>query len=169
MAKKQAWLTKNKRKAFYAAVAADSFRDGVKSLLQVSFLFTKHIQDCYIKASLYVKHYHNCLVVKKSSVYMDDVTNRKGILGVYVYYITGYFIKRSSSGLWNYETSQTDSVLSEQDSILNKRGIYGATLDTLEISSIVCYHKRHSVSENIFALIENWKCLIYIFCKEKAI
>ncbi|XP_008936806.1 PREDICTED: solute carrier family 12 member 1 isoform X2 [Merops nubicus] len=38
MARKQAWLTKNKRKAFYAAVAADSFRDGVKSLLQASGL-----------------------------------------------------------------------------------------------------------------------------------
>ncbi|XP_058703189.1 solute carrier family 12 member 1 isoform X1 [Poecile atricapillus] len=38
MEKKQAWLTKNKRKAFYAAVAADSFRDGVKSLLQASGL-----------------------------------------------------------------------------------------------------------------------------------
>ncbi|XP_074863037.1 solute carrier family 12 member 1 isoform X3 [Carettochelys insculpta] len=38
MAKNQAWLTKNKRKAFYAAVAADSFRDGVKSLLQASGL-----------------------------------------------------------------------------------------------------------------------------------
>ncbi|NWQ94558.1 S12A1 protein, partial [Burhinus bistriatus] len=38
IAKKQAWLTKNKRKAFYAAVAADSFRDGVKSLLQASGL-----------------------------------------------------------------------------------------------------------------------------------
>ncbi|NXK25164.1 S12A1 protein, partial [Arenaria interpres] len=38
MANKQAWLTKNKRKAFYAAVAADSFRDGVKSLLQASGL-----------------------------------------------------------------------------------------------------------------------------------
>ncbi|XP_057253118.1 solute carrier family 12 member 1 isoform X2 [Pezoporus wallicus] len=38
MAKKQAWLTKNKRKAFYTAVAADSFRDGVKSLLQASGL-----------------------------------------------------------------------------------------------------------------------------------
>ncbi|XP_014106506.1 PREDICTED: solute carrier family 12 member 1 isoform X2 [Pseudopodoces humilis] len=38
MEKKQAWLTTNKRKAFYAAVAADSFRDGVKSLLQASGL-----------------------------------------------------------------------------------------------------------------------------------
>ncbi|XP_060115837.1 solute carrier family 12 member 1 [Heteronotia binoei] len=38
MATKQAWLTKNKRKAFYAAVAADSFRDGVKSLLQAAGL-----------------------------------------------------------------------------------------------------------------------------------
>nr|XP_056721797.1 solute carrier family 12 member 1 [Euleptes europaea] len=38
MATKQAWLAKNKRKAFYAAVAADSFRDGVKSLLQASGL-----------------------------------------------------------------------------------------------------------------------------------
>lgn len=35
MAKKQAWLIKNKIKAFYAAVAADYFRDGVRSLLQV--------------------------------------------------------------------------------------------------------------------------------------
>lgn len=83
MAKKQAWLTKNKRKAFYAAVAADSFRDGVKSLLQVSFLFTEHIDECYMKASLYVKHY--CLLVKKPYVYMESVTSRKGILGVHVF------------------------------------------------------------------------------------
>uniref|UniRef100_A0A8C6YKW7 Solute carrier family 12 member 3 n=1 Tax=Naja naja TaxID=35670 RepID=A0A8C6YKW7_NAJNA len=38
MTTKQAWLAKNKRKAFYAAVAADSFREGVRSLLQVSCL-----------------------------------------------------------------------------------------------------------------------------------
>ncbi|XP_069480895.1 solute carrier family 12 member 1 isoform X1 [Ambystoma mexicanum] len=38
MEKKQAWLTKNERKAFYAAVAADNFRDGVKSLLQATGL-----------------------------------------------------------------------------------------------------------------------------------
>uniref|UniRef100_A0A6I8PFS4 Solute carrier family 12 member 1 n=1 Tax=Ornithorhynchus anatinus TaxID=9258 RepID=A0A6I8PFS4_ORNAN len=38
MGRKQAWLTSNKRKAFYAAVAADSFRDGVRSLLQASGL-----------------------------------------------------------------------------------------------------------------------------------
>ncbi|XP_020016136.1 solute carrier family 12 member 1 isoform X3 [Castor canadensis] len=38
MAKKQAWLIKNKVKAFYAAVAADCFRDGVRSLLQASGL-----------------------------------------------------------------------------------------------------------------------------------
>eukprot|EP00073_Rattus_norvegicus_P035406 XP_008760364.1 PREDICTED: solute carrier family 12 member 1 isoform X1 [Rattus norvegicus] len=38
MAKKQAWLMKNKIKAFYAAVAADCFRDGVRSLLQASGL-----------------------------------------------------------------------------------------------------------------------------------
>ncbi|XP_030104748.1 solute carrier family 12 member 1 isoform X3 [Mus musculus] len=38
MAKKQAWLIKNKIKAFYAAVAADCFRDGVRSLLQASGL-----------------------------------------------------------------------------------------------------------------------------------
>lgn len=84
MAKKQAWLTKNKRKAFYTAVAADSFRDGVKSLLQVSFLFTEHTDECYIKASLHVKHY--CLLVKKPCVYVNNVINRKGILG-YTYII----------------------------------------------------------------------------------
>lgn len=83
MAKKQAWLTKNKRKAFYAAVAADSFRDGVKSLLQVSFLFTEHREECYIKASLYRKHF--CLLVKKSRVCMENVINREGILGVHVF------------------------------------------------------------------------------------
>ncbi|XP_027716727.1 solute carrier family 12 member 1 isoform X2 [Vombatus ursinus] len=38
MVKKQAWLLKNKIKAFYAAVAADCFRDGVRSLLQASGL-----------------------------------------------------------------------------------------------------------------------------------
>ncbi|XP_053573436.1 solute carrier family 12 member 1 [Bombina bombina] len=38
MLKKQTWLTKNQRKAFYAAVAAENFREGVKSLLQASGL-----------------------------------------------------------------------------------------------------------------------------------
>ncbi|KAM4747699.1 solute carrier family 12 member 1 isoform 2-T2 [Rhinophrynus dorsalis] len=38
MIKKQTWLTKNQRKAFYAAVAADSFRDGVRTLLQAAGL-----------------------------------------------------------------------------------------------------------------------------------
>ncbi|XP_077328086.1 solute carrier family 12 member 1 isoform X2 [Lithobates pipiens] len=38
MLKKQTWLTKNKRKAFYAGVAADSFRDGVRTLLQAAGL-----------------------------------------------------------------------------------------------------------------------------------
>ncbi|XP_043933560.1 solute carrier family 12 member 1 [Protopterus annectens] len=38
MEKYQGWLIKNKRKAFYAAVAADNFRDGVKSMLQASGL-----------------------------------------------------------------------------------------------------------------------------------
>ncbi|XP_075064081.1 solute carrier family 12 member 1 [Mixophyes fleayi] len=38
MIRKQTWLTKTKRKAFYAAVAADSFRDGVRTLLQASGL-----------------------------------------------------------------------------------------------------------------------------------
>ncbi|XP_061100286.1 solute carrier family 12 member 1-like isoform X2 [Conger conger] len=32
----QAWLNKKKRKAFYAAVASDSFREGVQSLLQAA-------------------------------------------------------------------------------------------------------------------------------------
>uniref|UniRef100_W5N6P4 Solute carrier family 12 member 1 n=1 Tax=Lepisosteus oculatus TaxID=7918 RepID=W5N6P4_LEPOC len=38
MEKNQAWLNKNKRKAFYAAVASDTFREGVRSLLQASGL-----------------------------------------------------------------------------------------------------------------------------------
>lgn len=36
MEKNQLWLRKSKRKAFYAAVACDSFREGTESLLQVS-------------------------------------------------------------------------------------------------------------------------------------
>ncbi|TDH16882.1 hypothetical protein EPR50_G00002510 [Perca flavescens] len=38
MEKNQLWLRKTKRKAFYAAVACDSFREGTKSLLQASGL-----------------------------------------------------------------------------------------------------------------------------------
>lgn len=34
--KNQMWLLKAKRKAFYAAVVGENFRDGAKSLLQVS-------------------------------------------------------------------------------------------------------------------------------------
>lgn len=38
MEKNQLWLRKSKRKAFYAAVACDSFREGTESLLQASGL-----------------------------------------------------------------------------------------------------------------------------------
>ncbi|XP_042347989.1 solute carrier family 12 member 1 [Plectropomus leopardus] len=38
MEKNQLWLRKSKRKAFYAAVACDSFREGAESLLQASGL-----------------------------------------------------------------------------------------------------------------------------------
>ncbi|TMS12951.1 Solute carrier family 12 member 1 [Larimichthys crocea] len=38
MEKNQLWLRKTKRKAFYAAVACDNFRDGTESLLQASGL-----------------------------------------------------------------------------------------------------------------------------------
>lgn len=36
MEKNQLWLRKTKRKAFYVAVACETFRDGTESLLQVS-------------------------------------------------------------------------------------------------------------------------------------
>lgn len=36
----QAWLNTKKRKAFYTAVASDSFREGVENLLQVSVFRT---------------------------------------------------------------------------------------------------------------------------------
>ena len=36
MERNQLWLRKTKRKAFYAAVACDDFRQGAESLLQVS-------------------------------------------------------------------------------------------------------------------------------------
>jgi hypothetical protein len=35
MEKNQMWLNKKKRKAFYAAVACDSFRQGTENLMQV--------------------------------------------------------------------------------------------------------------------------------------
>lgn len=38
MEKNQLWLKKKKRKAFYAAVACDNFREGAESLLQVSMV-----------------------------------------------------------------------------------------------------------------------------------
>lgn len=40
---------------------------------------------------------------------------QRGHSGGTCIYITGYFINRSSSGLWNYETRQADSFLNEQD------------------------------------------------------
>lgn len=36
MEKNQLWLNKKKRKAFYAAVACENFREGAETLLQVS-------------------------------------------------------------------------------------------------------------------------------------
>lgn len=36
MLKNQAWLTKNKKRGFYAAVAAENFREGARTLIQVS-------------------------------------------------------------------------------------------------------------------------------------
>lgn len=46
MEKNQQWLRKTKRKAFYAAVACDSFREGTESLLQVSeaIIYTTFLQ-----------------------------------------------------------------------------------------------------------------------------
>ncbi|KAM3926410.1 solute carrier family 12 member 1 isoform 1-T1 [Leptodactylus fuscus] len=38
MIKKQTWLNKNKKKAFYAAVAAENFREGTRTLLQAAGL-----------------------------------------------------------------------------------------------------------------------------------
>lgn len=36
MERNQQWLNKKKRKAFYAAVACNNFREGAETLLQVS-------------------------------------------------------------------------------------------------------------------------------------
>lgn len=59
MAKKQEWLIKNKIKAFYAAVAADYFRDGVRSLLQVRMVLKegRHSQQLAL-------HVNEALTVK---------------------------------------------------------------------------------------------------------
>lgn len=42
----QLWLVKRKRKAFYAAVACENFREGTETLLQVSVhtRFAKHLK-----------------------------------------------------------------------------------------------------------------------------
>ncbi|KFU87270.1 Solute carrier family 12 member 1 [Chaetura pelagica] len=85
MAKKQAWLTKNKRKAFYAAVAAESFREGVKSLLQASGLgrmkpntlvigFKKDWRNApATQVENYVGIIHNVLLVPLLSQYTEEL------------------------------------------------------------------------------------------------
>ena len=51
MEKNQLWLRKNKRKAFYAGVISENFREGTETLLQVSIgtLYTIYLWQIRIK------------------------------------------------------------------------------------------------------------------------
>ncbi|NXN30951.1 S12A1 protein, partial [Nycticryphes semicollaris] len=114
MAKKQAWLTKNKRKAFYAAVAADSFRDGVKSLLQASGLGRMKPNTLVIG---FKKDWRNATVVQ--------VENYVGVIHDAFDFELGMIIVRISQG---FDISQVLQVQEELEKLEQERLALEATI-----------------------------------------
>ncbi|XP_051898321.1 solute carrier family 12 member 1 isoform X1 [Pristis pectinata] len=88
MDKYQQWLTKNKKKAFYAAVAGDNLRDGVKCLLQASGLGRMKPNTLVIG---YKRDWH--------TINFRDVDNYVGILHDAFDFEYGLIILRISQGL----------------------------------------------------------------------
>ncbi|XP_072138365.1 solute carrier family 12 member 1 isoform X1 [Mobula birostris] len=88
MDKYQQWLSKNKKKAFYAAVAGDNLRDGVKCLLQASGLGRMKPNTLVIG---YKKDWH--------TINFRDVDNYVGILHDAFDFQYGLIILRISQGL----------------------------------------------------------------------
>ncbi|NXJ63633.1 S12A1 protein, partial [Rostratula benghalensis] len=114
MAKKQAWLTKNKRKAFYAAVAADSFRDGVKSLLQASGLGRMKPNTLVIG---FKKDWRNATAVQ--------VENYVGVIHDAFDFELGMIIVRISQG---FDISQVLQVQEELEKLEQERLALEATI-----------------------------------------
>uniref|UniRef100_A0A8D0H570 Solute carrier family 12 member 1 n=1 Tax=Sphenodon punctatus TaxID=8508 RepID=A0A8D0H570_SPHPU len=122
MAKKQAWLTKNKKKAFYAAVAADSFRDGVKSLLQASGLGRMRPNTLVMG---FKKDWRDATAVQ--------VENYMGCLDNYPSIITlGVVIVRISQG---FDISQILQVQEELEKLEQERQALEATIKDNEFGA----------------------------------
>ncbi|XP_009938549.1 solute carrier family 12 member 1 isoform X1 [Opisthocomus hoazin] len=127
MAKKQAWLTKNKRKAFYAAVAAESFRDGVKSLLQASGLGRMKPNTLVIG---FKKDWRNATAAQ--------VENYVGVIHDAFDFELGMIIVRISQG---FDISQVLQVQEELEKLEQERLALEATIkenDFEEAKSGIC-------------------------------
>ncbi|KAF1661979.1 Solute carrier family 12 member 1, partial [Aptenodytes patagonicus] len=138
MAKKQAWLTKNKRKAFYAAVAADSFRDGVKSLLQASGLGRMKPNTLVIG---FKKDWRNATAMQ--------VENYVGIIHDAFDFELGMIIVRISQG---FDISQVLQVQEELEKLEQERLALEATIkenDFEEGKSGICGFLRKAGTLNI--------------------
>ncbi|XP_009884445.1 PREDICTED: solute carrier family 12 member 1 isoform X2 [Charadrius vociferus] len=135
MAKKQAWLTKNKRKAFYAAVAADSFRDGVKSLLQASGLGRMKPNTLVIG---FKKDWRNATAAQ--------VENYVGVIHDAFDFELGMIIVRISQG---FDISQVLQVQEELEKLEQERLALEATIkenDFEEGKSGICgFFKKASI------------------------
>ncbi|NXX91592.1 S12A1 protein, partial [Centropus bengalensis] len=138
MAKKQAWLTKNKRKAFYAAVAADSFRDGVKSLLQASGLGRMKPNTLVIG---FKKDWRNAPATQ--------VENYVGVIHDAFDFELGMIIVRISQG---FDISQVLQVQEELEKLEQERLALEATIkenDFEEGKSGICGLFRKATTFNI--------------------
>ncbi|KAM6058289.1 PREDICTED: solute carrier family 12 member 1 isoform X2 [Chlamydotis macqueenii] len=138
MAKKQAWLTKNKRKAFYAAVAADSFRDGVKSLLQASGLGRMKPNTLVIG---FKKDWRNAAVTQ--------VENYVGVIHDAFDFELGMIIVRISQG---FDISQVLQVQEELEKLEQERLALEATIkenDFEEGKSGICGFLKKASTLNI--------------------
>ncbi|NWQ76135.1 S12A1 protein, partial [Columbina picui] len=138
MAKKQAWLTKNKRKAFYAAVAADSFRDGVKSLLQASGLGRMKPNTLVIG---FKKDWRNATATQ--------VENYVGVIHDAFDFELGMIIVRISQG---FDISQVLQVQEELEKLEQERLALEATIkenDFEEGKSGICGFFRKAGTLNI--------------------
>ncbi|NXY84313.1 S12A1 protein, partial [Alcedo cyanopectus] len=138
MAKKQDWLTKNKRKAFYAAVAADSFRDGVKSLLQASGLGRMKPNTLVIG---FKKDWRNATATQ--------VENYVGIIHDAFDFELGMIIVRISQG---FDISQVLQVQEELEKLEQERLALEATIkenDFEEGKSGICGFFRKASTLNI--------------------
>ncbi|XP_037689976.1 solute carrier family 12 member 1 isoform X2 [Choloepus didactylus] len=114
MVKKQSWLIKNKVKAFYAAVAADCFRDGVRSLLQASGLGRMKPN------TLVIGHKRNW---RKAP--LTEIENYVGIIHDAFDFEIGVIIVRISQG---FDISQVLQVQDELEKLEQERLALEATI-----------------------------------------